>query len=476
MDAKAKKGGGHSIFSGDGLTEEALIACHSLQIEPAQLKARTLESFAEKGVSEKVQHIRYQHHEEKRKNAILLVEQAIRIAKTRLDSPEAQMFGSVAGMPGLNTKYTARSLPPYHQEKPDIPLREPLDYDYKVQRKLAKNLYNKEKWNKVIENKSKLQEDEAKRLSDKAKAEAKRKQTIDNEQKEVEQFKKKKLSESENWRKQVYESHENQLKTREKEMRLKQVRVEEEYKRYTEEKEKRQRQRQEEMFNNDLMREKELKDRNGKVLRQKRREDEEVQQRLDAFNQKMEKHERQKVASVQRTIERMRFHTEDVRNRSLMHKEEEAMGDYSRAADKLKRLEALRKRKEEENRRRAEQVRSRLENGKERAKYIQDEQKKLEKDRNQYIMQRVKERDEMLSEMKEAMRQDVEQQKEIMALKKQDQRENFRRENNLRDMYKQRLVEKLMEKKERAERIGMQQARISEMFVRKEAEHRAHVN
>lgn len=54
-------------------------------------------------------------------------------------------------------------------------MREPLDYDYKVQRKLAKNLYNKEKWSKVLENKVKLQEDEAKRLADKAKAEAKRK-------------------------------------------------------------------------------------------------------------------------------------------------------------------------------------------------------------------------------------------------------------------------------------------------------------
>ena len=89
----------------------------------------------------------------------------------------------------------------------------------------------------------------------------------------------------------------------------------------------------------------------------------------------MEKHERQKIENVQRTIERMRFHTEDVRNRSIMLKEEEAMGDYSKAADKLKRLEALRKKKEEDNRRRAQQVRSRLENGQERAKYIKDEQK-----------------------------------------------------------------------------------------------------
>lgn len=129
------------------------------------------------------------------------------------------------------------------------------------------------------------------------------------------------------------------------------------------------------MFNNDLMREKEAKDRNGKVLKQKRREDEELQSRLNAFNSKMEKHERQKIENVQRTIERMRFHTEDVRNRSIMLKEEEAMGDYSKAADKLKRLEALRKKKEEDNRRRAQQVRSRLENGQERAKYIKDEQK-----------------------------------------------------------------------------------------------------
>ena len=43
-------------------------------------------------------------------------------------------------------------------------------------------------------------------------------------------------------------------------------------------------------------------------------------------------------------------------------------------------------------------------------------------------------------------------------------------------MYKQRLVEKIMEKKERADRIAMQQAKVSEMFIKREAEHKAHVN
>ena len=78
------------------------------------------------------------------------------------------------------------------------------------------------------------------------------------------------------------------------------------------------------MFTNDLLREKELKDRHGKVMMQKMREEEEVQKRLNAFNEKMEKHERLKVASVQRTIERVRYHTEEVRARSLLRRDEDS--------------------------------------------------------------------------------------------------------------------------------------------------------
>lgn len=65
-------------------------------------------------------------------------------------------------------------------------------------------------------------------------------------------------------------------------------------------------------------------------------------------------------------------------------------------------------------------MRAKLDYKKEMAKTIVDEQRQIEKDRTQYIMKRVKERDNMINEMKEAMKMDVEQQKEIMALKKQD--------------------------------------------------------
>ena len=60
------------------------------------------------------------------------------------------------------------------------------------------------------------------------------------------------------------------------------------------------------------------------LMMQKMREEEEVQKRLNAFNEKMEKHERLKVASVQRTIERVRYHTEEVRARSLLRRDEDS--------------------------------------------------------------------------------------------------------------------------------------------------------
>jgi len=41
----------------------------------------------------------------------------------------------------------------------DIPLREPLDEDFKLNRKLAKQIYEKERKEKVLKNKMDLQEE-----------------------------------------------------------------------------------------------------------------------------------------------------------------------------------------------------------------------------------------------------------------------------------------------------------------------------
>ena len=49
-------------------------------------------------------------------------------------------------------------------EEPDVPLREPLDFDYRLNRKMAKQLYNTEKYSKIKENKEKLKQDKEKTI------------------------------------------------------------------------------------------------------------------------------------------------------------------------------------------------------------------------------------------------------------------------------------------------------------------------
>lgn len=55
--------------------------------------------------------------------------------------------------------------------------------------------------------------------------------------------------------------------------------------------------------------------------------------------------------------------------------------------------------------------------------------------------------------MKEALYEDVEQKKEINFLKKKDQMENYERGKNFHQLYKQKLVERILEKQERADRV-----------------------
>jgi hypothetical protein len=63
---------------------------------------------------------------------------------------------------------------------------------------------------------------------------------------------------------------------------------------------------------------------------------------------------------------------------------------------------------------------------------------------------------QLLTEIKGAIQEDINQKKEISLLKKKDQMENLERGKNFHQLYKQKLVERLLEKKERAERVKMQ--------------------
>lgn len=65
--------------------------------------------------------------------------------------------------------------------------------------------------------------------------------------------------------------------------------------------------------------------------------------------------------------------------------------------------------------------------------------------------------------MKDAIKEDIDLKKEISALRKKDQEENYQRGQNFHNIYKQKLMDKINEKKARADRVKEQQQRIAQM-------------
>jgi hypothetical protein len=80
-----------------------------------------------------------------------------------------------------------------------------------------------------------------------------------------------------------------------------------------------------------------------------------------------------------------------------------------------------------------------------------------------YYDTRLKERNDKVEHLKQALKEDVETRKELSLLRKADQEENYMRGMNIHNIYKQKLVEKLIEKRDRADKIKEQQQRISDL-------------
>lgn len=75
------------------------------------------------------------------------------------------------------------------------------------------------------------------------------------------------------------------------------------------------------------------------------------------------------------------------------------------------------------------------------------------KEKTSYLKNKDKQKGKLITEIKEALKEDIDQKKEISLLKKKDQMENFERGKNFHQLYKQKLVERILEKKERADRV-----------------------
>ena len=85
------------------------------------------------------------------------------------------------------------------------------------------------------------------------------------------------------------------------------------------------------------------------------------------------------------------------------------------------------------------------------------------KDQISYYNKRLKEKQEKVIELRAVIKEDNETKKELNMLRKADQEENYMRGMNIHNIYKQKLLEKIIEKRERAEKIKEQQMRIAEL-------------
>ena len=84
------------------------------------------------------------------------------------------------------------------------------------------------------------------------------------------------------------------------------------------------------------------------------------------------------------------------------------------------------------------------------------DQQRVQKEIYSYYEQKQNMREQLVQDVKEALKEDQEKKKELSFLRKMDQEENYLRSKNFHEMYKQKLVEKISEKKERADKIKEQ--------------------
>lgn len=164
-----------------------------MQIDPKSLKLVSEQDLINQGVEEHIAQVRVQHIHEKRIKRIAIIENTIRSGMLH------QMKHAMDAVQSMkNPKSTMNANKPWNSvqhtylgsdSQVDIPLREPLDTEYRLNRKLAKQIYNRERKQMVEERKKKLHEDYEETIEKYAKDQKKLEQKSEKikKQKELEQ-------------------------------------------------------------------------------------------------------------------------------------------------------------------------------------------------------------------------------------------------------------------------------------------------
>ncbi|CAI2361140.1 unnamed protein product [Moneuplotes crassus] len=435
------------IYVGEKLTEEAKAACEALQINQKFLKPRNFESFKEKGLAEELQRIRYEHYEDRRNQLIWQIDNAMKAMHSSSPTHQAILTNSISKYTDAFTKGT-KSV----SQKPDIALRVPIDREEIVQKQKAKSIYNEEKMALVRENKEKLHQEEEEKLLKKIKDKTKRDKII----KEVQQLEEKKRIE----RKKKEEAKRATVEQNRKE-RLKKI-------------ERDNKQRYKSMTKKNTYqseeRDKLIKERLSTIRRMEEQEEDDVDSKLGHYQEKMAKAEEKKQNFISSKLSNTMVHLQRVQEKKENLNMSNDLAVQSKHMRSLTEKYGRSKRIEKDKEAKKSDIHIKQLSKQERAHNNMIVKAREEKERIRYLKKKMFEK-EMSGQappvnyyrqkVKETIDFENEQRKEIQKLKRQDHYENYKvREHKLQNIYKQRLINKLMEKRQRADKIKQQQNRI----------------
>lgn len=170
-----------------------------------------------------------------------------------------------------------------------------------------------------------------------------------------------------------------------------------------------------------------------------------------------------KQAQIEKKQAELRHHSEVVNTKARDVKDKNSQYNVDWLVKKVDKFQKSEKQKREQinelKQKFNEDFESKQANAKENLKNI----KLSEKEKIDYLVKKDEARSQMLHDVKEAIMEDVEQKREISYLRKMDQEENYMRIKTIENLKKHNLIQCILEKKERAEKVQEQRKRIAKM-------------
>lgn len=299
------RGKGQIHTNGDKLTDEAKHFWKVLQIDPALLKPRTLESFKESGIGAEIQRIRFEHYEDKRNQLIWQIDNAMKAASTRSPTHQLILTNSASKYSDVFPKPAMSTL----SDKPTLPLRVPIDRDQVVQKQKAKSIYNEERVARVLEAKHKLAEDELKKADDKLKHELQRSKEREKLLKEEQKKKQDRLAKVELKRQQALDNKNRTAKELEKENHRKQKSMHQQYEKYLRDKEQKEKHKIRTMYLQDSENRRSYYDKHGLLP------DDDADDQSKQIEDRLRKADENKQNIIKERLQNNSFHLEKVENK-----------------------------------------------------------------------------------------------------------------------------------------------------------------